>query len=313
MKKTNVIKIFKILLILFVFSLICSTKVLASEASVSSSNCNLGDKITVTVNIPQDVVGYDIGGITIVFSDGTSQSSGRRSMANVDKTWPGNYSVTFDAKVAGNATISVNNVILVDSSAKVVNSNSTLQTSITITNPAPATPPAQTNPTTPTNPTSPSTDNNQSNPPAPTVTVNFSNTNETMYITKTVNVRQNCGTEYGIIQKLSAGTQVTRIGVGDKEKNGYSWSKISYNGVTGYVITSALTSEKPADAPEENPEEPATDEEPVVDERDKKLQEMAEEIGTIPEVGLNIMPFMFVGCCVSCAAMMVTVKRNIAK
>lgn len=55
MRKTNVVKIVAVILILLAFSLICSNKVQASEASVSANNCNVGDNFTVTVTIPQDV------------------------------------------------------------------------------------------------------------------------------------------------------------------------------------------------------------------------------------------------------------------
>ncbi len=311
MKKTKVIRSLEIILLLFIISFICSTKVFASEASVSANNCNLGENFTVTVNIPQDVSGYDIGGITVTYSDGSTESSPRKVGANLDLSWPGNHSVTFPGKVAGNASITVSNVILSDSKYNRINSNSILQTSITITNPNP---PAQTNPTNP----SPSTgdDSSSTNPPStPTVTVNFSDINEKMYTNRRVNVRQNCGTEYGIIQTLDIGTEVTRTGVGDKSKDGYSWSRISYNGITGYLITAALTDEAPEKVPSDDEEEPIEEpdeiEEPETDE--DELAKMAEELGTIPEVGLNIMPFMFLGSCIACSCLMFEIKREIAK
>ena len=55
MRKTNVVKILEIILLLFIFSLAFSSKVQASEASVSANSCNVGESFTVTVNIPQDV------------------------------------------------------------------------------------------------------------------------------------------------------------------------------------------------------------------------------------------------------------------
>ena len=343
--KTNILKIFVVILLLIVFSLICSNTVLAGEASVSANNCNVGDSFTVTVNIPQDVSGYDIGGVTVTYSDGTTQSSKRAVKANMDLSWPGNYSTTFSGKVAGNASISVNGVILTNSSGAIVNSNQTLTTSVAIAGTTSA-PSPEPNPGSSSNPNSGSSSGSGSNPssgsdsssgsssgsgssnpsnPAP-VTVNFSNISEKMYTNRRVNVRQNCGTEYGIIQTLAVGTEVTRTGVGDKNKNGYSWSRISYNGVTGYVITASLTYDNPnpEEQPEEQPEEDIQDPEnpeevdnenpeEILENDEEKIKAISEELGTIPEVGVNIIPFMFIGSMASCMVIMFEVKRNIAK
>lgn len=324
--KTNILKIFVVILLLIVFSLICSNTVLASEASVSANNCNVGESFTVTVSIPQDVSGYDIGGITVVYSDGSRDSSKRAVKANMDLSWPGNYSATFNGKVAGNATISVNGVILVNSSQAVVNTISTLETSITITDPNPQTPP-----TTPSTPSNPTTSNNPSTPtttpkPSEPVNIQFSSANEKMYTNRRVNVRQNYGTDSGIIQTLPNGTEVTRTGVGDKNKDGYSWSRISYNGITGYVITASLTYDNPnpEEQPEEQPEEDIQDPEnpeevdnenpeETLENDEEKIKAISEELGTIPEVGVNIIPFMFLGSMFTCIIIMIGVKRNIAK
>ena len=338
--KINVLKMIVIIMIFIVFSLIFSNKVFASEASVSANNCNVGENFTVTINIPQDASGYDIGGITVAYSDGSTQSAKRVVKANMDLSWPGNYTVTFPGKVAGNATISVNGVMLVNSSQAVINSNSTLQTSITISDPTPP-PSTSNNPsttTTPdeTTPSTPSTPNTSTTPnttpkPSDSVTVQFSSTNEKMYTNRRVNVRQNCGTENGIIQTLAVGTEVTRTGVGDKNKNGYSWSRISYNGITGYVITASLTYDAPVteEVPPEETEEPDTTEDNQdkqedddqtqelpdenIDDDKSKIEAISEEFGTIPQVGISIIPFLFLGSCVSCIVIMIEVKRKMVK
>ena len=154
-----------------------------------------------------------------------------------------------------------------------------------------------------------------------------------MYTNRRVNVRQNYGTDSGIIQTLANGTEVTRTGVGDKNKDGYSWSRISYNGVTGYVITAALTYDSPVpeESPEEdiqdleNPENPEDSEKPenvnndnenqedIAKNNEEKIKAIAEECGTIPQVGINIIPFLFFGICVSCIIIMIEVKRNNVK
>ena len=318
MRKTNVVKILKMLIILLACCLVFSTKVQASEASVTANNCNVGENFTVTVNIPQDVSGYDIGGVIVTYSDGSTQTAKRAVKVNMDLSWPGNYTASFPGKVAGNATISINGIILSNSSYAVVNTVTSLETSITITDPTP--PPAE-------DPPASSTDNTptETTPPAettPPVTINFKDTNETMYTTRRVNVRQNYGTDSGIIQTLAVGTEVTRTGIGDKQKDGYSWSRISYNGITGYMITGALTDEAPApieeppaeenpeDKQEENEENPenSQDQQPSEDD-EAKIAALAEKFGAIPEVGINIMPFFFIGSCISCVGLMLYIKR----
>lgn len=316
MKKTNVVKILECIFLLFILSLICSNKVQAVEASLSANNCNVGESFTVTVNIPQDVSAYDIGGVTVTYSDGSTQSSSRKVGVNLDLSWPGNYSVSFPGKVAGNARISVNGVILSNSSNAVVNTVSNLETTVTIID---NTPPAEPEP-------SQTSDNSESGNEA-SVELSFRDTNEKMYTIRRVNVRQNYGTDSGIIQTLAEGTEVTRTGIGSGTKDGYSWSRISYNGITGYMITSALTDEAPAPAAppaeeekpveekkEENPEEKKEENKDVkeLSEADKAIvAKLAEKYGSIPEVGVNIMPFFFLGSCVSCITIMIYMKKYI--
>lgn len=319
MGKTNVVKILKMLVILLAFCLIFSTKVQASEASVTANNCNVGENFTVTVNIPQDVSGYDIGGVIVTYSDGSTQSAKRAVKVNMDLSWPGNYTASFPGKVAGNATISVNGIILSNSSYAVINTVTSLETSITITDPTP--PPAENPPESSTDntPTETTTTPVETTPP---VTINFKDTNETMYTVRRVNVRQNYGTDSNIIQTLATGTKVTRTGIGDGTKDGYAWSRISYNGITGYMITSALTNEEPKPVEEtpppgeENPEEKPEDKqdeaqstEQPTETDEAKIAALAEKFGTIPEVGINIMPFFFLGSCVTCVALMLYIKK----
>ena len=297
MKKTNVVKILMTTAFFVILSLICSNKVQASEASVSANNCNVGENFTVTVSIPQDVSGYDIGGVTVTYSDGSTQTAKREVKVNMDLSWPGNYTASFPGKVAGNANISVNGIILSNANYEVVNSVKTLETTVTITDPNPA----------------PVADNTPA--PAPAVTLNFSSTNETMYTNRRVNVRQNYGTDSGIIQTLEVGTEVLRTGVSDGNKDGYSWSRISYNGVTGYLITGALTYDAPTavDNPEAPVEELPDDQEvrELSEDDEAKIAELSEKFGTIPEVGINIMPYFFIGSCVSCITLIIYIRKEI--
>lgn len=229
----------------------------------------------------------------------------------MDLSWPGNYTVSFPGKVAGNATVSVTGIILSNSSYAVINTVTNLETTVTITDPAPA-------PTT-SDDNSASSNDTASAPAAP-VTLNFKDASEKMYTTRRVNVRQSYGTDSGIIQTLAEGTEVTRTGISDGSKDGYSWSRISYNGITGYMITGALTYDAPAPAPtednsEENPEEQPDENAQEVTELSEtdeaKVSAISEEFGAMPEVGVNIMPFFFLGSCVSCLFLIIYVKKKI--
>ncbi len=240
-----------------------------------------------------------------------NKQNGRQGNVNInDFSWPGNVVYTFkNVQVAGNVTISASNVLLFDSNSSIINQNHNLDGS-TVIEGAPVTNPEPSNPTTPTTPDTPSTPTNPSEP----TTLEFSDTNEKMYVSKAVNFRQNYTTNSGRIKTLEAGTEVTRLGVSKGTNEGYSWSKISYNGVTGYVATEFLTYDKPEETPPEEPETPETPETPEeVDPNQEKISKISEELGAIPEVGLNIATFIFFGSSIVCVIMMVEVKRKIAK
>ena len=83
--------------------------------------------------------------------------------------------------------------------------------------------------------TNPSTNSSTSNETTSTPTT-------TMYVTPDagLNLRKGAGTSYSVIKTLSKGTAVTV----HSSNNG--WSKISVNGVEGYVSTSYLSSTKPS-------------------------------------------------------------------
>jgi len=83
----------------------------------------------------------------------------------------------------------------------------------------------------------------------------FTSVNETVYVNQdTVNIRESYTTSSKVNGSLKKGDSVVRTGVSTQSRDGYTWSRISYNGKTAYVITTALTKNK-VEAKEEEKEE----------------------------------------------------------
>lgn len=68
----------------------------------------------------------------------------------------------------------------------------------------------------------------------------FKAVNEKLYATGNINVRKSYSADSDKLGSLQTGDEVTRTGVGD---NG--WSKVTFNGGTGYIKSSLLTAEQP--------------------------------------------------------------------
>lgn len=84
----------------------------------------------------------------------------------------------------------------------------------------------------------------------------FKDVNETVYVsTDSVNVRSTYSSNGGKYGTLKKGDSVTRTGICTETINGYTWSRIKYNGNTAYVISSSLTTVKPEEKEEEKEEE----------------------------------------------------------
>ena len=68
----------------------------------------------------------------------------------------------------------------------------------------------------------------------------FKSVEEKVYATGNANIRKSYSADSEIIDGVQKNESLTRVGIGD---NG--WSKVTYNGETGYVKSSLLTTEKP--------------------------------------------------------------------
>ena len=78
-------------------------------------------------------------------------------------------------------------------------------------------------------------------------TPTFTEVNETVYATSSVNIRSSYSTSSNVVGSLDAGDSVTRTGRGS---NG--WSRVSYNGQTAYISSNYLTTEKPEESNNKN-------------------------------------------------------------
>lgn len=78
-------------------------------------------------------------------------------------------------------------------------------------------------------------------------TPTFTEVNETVYATSSVNIRSSYSTSSNVVGSLDARDSVTRTGRGS---NG--WSRVSYNGQTAYISSNYLTTEKPEESNNKN-------------------------------------------------------------
>lgn len=307
--------LFCFLIYVIVFSI--SNKVNAASVSVSGGSVDVGETKTIYISIPSGYCGYSDGSVTsgdpskvsiVSWSAGgvTFSTGGVNNMSAVNYDGSGDVkqvpSITVTVKGVSEGTASINvNLNLCSFEGQSINASGS--SSITVNSNVPANPePTQTAPVE-------DTSSNDSTPVStpvqqPDSEPEFRSVNETVYATKSINVRSSWSTSSSKIGGLNKNQAVTRTGIGD---NG--WSRISYNGRTAYVSSSLITTTEPIEPEEtENPEE-LTEENPeeIVEEiiedgalektEEEIYQEIVSNIGTIPEVGKNYNIFAFLGIC----------------
>lgn len=213
-------KIISSILALIIIFVIVMIPNLTNAYSVSPTSINLtvGGTTTITINASGETGRFDV-----------ASSNSNVVAINQSSVWAENNSIaiTVTAKSAGSATITITPTDVSNST----NGNpvsGARQVAVTVT--APVQQPSPTPPPT-TKPT----------PAAPT----FSNANETVYATTDVNVRSSYSTSSSSLGQLKKGESVTRTGVSSTSVNGYTWSKVTFNGKTGYIASKFLTTTKP--------------------------------------------------------------------
>ena len=196
----------------------------ASELSVSVNSPKLGDNLTATINIPADTFGYSFN-VTVKFDKANSVNSKTYASFKGNDDFTNTINHTIKAAYSGTGTVTISEIKLVDANAKVLNSTETITKNFTVSGGDTNTNTTPTN-TTPTN----TTPTNTTPTPTPTPDATYSNVNEAVVTTETVNLRSDANTNASIIEKIAKGTKGTRTGVGN---NG--WSKVTFNGKSGFM------------------------------------------------------------------------------
>ena len=221
-------KIIKIsILSIFVFiaiSIFSETYAASASISASKTNVKVGEKVTITVSMNAAAWNTNISGAASKSFAGNSDDGN-----NITKK----EQISFTPSSAGTYTFKLGGDVSDGSTNKTTN----VSGSVTVTA------------------TNSSSDNNDKNNDKKnnnkdnkdnndtTTEPTFKSANDKVYATGDINIRKSYSADSDKIGTLKAGESVTRTGISD---NG--WSKVSYNGGTGYIKTSLLTTEEPSKA-----------------------------------------------------------------
>ena len=215
--KKSIKTIMVILVMFFAYAFLYNTDAASASISASKTSASVGDKITVSVKINAaaweiHLSGAASGSFADVSSDGNNTS--KSESVSFTPSSAGTYTVKMSGNVTDGSKTTPDNVsgsVTITVSEKSSNSDSNNKTDTTKT-----------------------TDTEKKSEPT------FKSANDTMYATGDINVRKSYSADSDKIGSLKAGDKITRTGIGD---NG--WSKVSYNGATGYIKTSLLTDKEP--------------------------------------------------------------------
>lgn len=222
MNKIRVIK--KVIISMIVLLIAITVKSMAADINVSSSKKNISNGESANITISSSYTGK----VSISVSGGTSSSSSSEWLE-------GSFPMTVKANSDNGVKVTVTPVgKMSDSSGNLKNVSGG---SISIA--GKSTPKGKDDSTNTKNndKKSDNKDNNDTTKPT------FKSANDKVYATGDINIRKSYSADSDKIGTLKAGESVTRTGTSD---NG--WSKVSYNGGTGYIKTSLLTTEEPSKA-----------------------------------------------------------------
>lgn len=238
---------YKIIVIMcFTIGLLFMSKTIsnAATANVTTNNKDVTVGDSVSINVSVDAIAWNLKVSGAGISD-TIVGGNMEELAN-KKT---NKSFKLDTSKAGTYTVQLSGDI---TDANGTTSDISKTVSVKVSEKVQVEQPKQEEPKqeTPKQET-PKTETPKQETPKPAEPT-FRQVNETVYVqTETVNVRGTWSASGGQYGTLKKGDSVTRTGISSEQINGYVWSRISYNGKTAYVISSALTTTKPEEKEEE--------------------------------------------------------------
>ena len=228
MKKLIKISIFSIFLFIAI-SIFSKTYAASASISASKKNVKVGEKVTITVSMNAAAWNTNISGAASKSFAGNSDDGN-----NITKK----EQISFTPSSAGTYTFKLGGDVSDGSTNKTTN----VSGSVTVT----ATNSSSDNNDKNNDKKNDSNDNkkndNKDNNDT-TTEPTFKSANDKVYATGDINIRKSYSADSDKIGTLKAGESVTRTGISD---NG--WSKVSYNGGTGYIKTSLLTTEEPSKA-----------------------------------------------------------------
>lgn len=215
MKKTKRILLLCIIYIGLIAAF-SSAKAATASINASKTSVNVGESVTINVSMNAASWNLDVSGATskkIVGNTEDGENTKKTEQIKFAPSAEGTYTVKLSGDVSDgstNATTNVSGSVTITVAKSTSNSDSKTNNSTT-----------NTTPTTPNEPT-------------------FKSTKDTVYATGSINIRKSYSADSDAIGKLAVGESATRTGIGD---NG--WSKVTYNGVTGYVKTNLITTQEP--------------------------------------------------------------------
>lgn len=224
-------------------------RITASDPTITSGE---KDTVTITINSQEPIASGSIsvsssGGLEFVKVTGGTPKGSTVAFALAENKTTGIATYTFKVPTVTSTTsykVTFTSKDMADENGAPVNGSSATST-VTVK--------AKEEPKPPTTNNGGSSNNGgtTAKPKEPT----FTKVNETVYVTKKVNVRQSYSTSSKSLGTLEVGTSLTRTGKGS---NG--WSRVTYNGKEAYINASYLSTKKPEEKPaEEKPEETSTE------------------------------------------------------
>lgn len=235
-------------IIFTIMLLAISTVISYGDISASSKTVNSGENVTISVTSSEKLGAYTISvtddaGLTFVSSSGGDVGQPNGKIISGSSATGVTSLGSFTFKVPSVTTDTSYKVKITSTGTEGPNleqiSGSTAIATINVKAPVNIQEPEEPKEETP---------KEEPKPAEPT----FRQVNETVYVqTDSVNVRGTWSASGGQYGTLKKGDSVTRTGISSEKINGYIWSRISYNGKTAYVISSALTTTKPEEKEDE--------------------------------------------------------------